>query len=257
MSSSEESSDAEEAPFLTDELRSQFVLDAGKETIEIQNRLHIAAECILRLEFDRRDPNPGSVLLKKMENSAEILEYLTNGEKMRKQFMAAKFLIPQMREQFMAAKLMALRMIQMEDAIIKASPDGINQLSDEALMSIIQKEFQNIKDRSGREPEYQEGVVLTRQMISAALKSENYTPEPSASGDCDCCQICLKQFKEGNLLCGSKDCKHRFHSKCLMNWLTSHRLCPTCRVLVLPPIAEFPGWITDVAAVRLFLDRAI
>jgi hypothetical protein len=48
-----------------------------------------------------------------------------------------------------------------------------------------------------------------------------------------CCAICLNGFKEGQLVCESKNgsCEHSFHEMCLIQWLVlkGHNDCPICR----------------------------
>lgn len=43
-----------------------------------------------------------------------------------------------------------------------------------------------------------------------------------------CCSICLDQMNT-NQTCKIFSCDHRFHGKCLSDWLKSHNTCPLCR----------------------------
>lgn len=46
----------------------------------------------------------------------------------------------------------------------------------------------------------------------------------------ECC-ICLERFLEGEELT-QLNCKHTFHSRCLMRWVQAHSDCPYCRAPV-------------------------
>jgi hypothetical protein len=56
-----------------------------------------------------------------------------------------------------------------------------------------------------------------------------------------CCAICLDGFKEGQLVCESKNgsCEHSFHEMCLIKWLLlkGHNDCPICRAKYLVEMA--------------------
>ena len=42
------------------------------------------------------------------------------------------------------------------------------------------------------------------------------------------CNICLESFTLGNIL-RVLECKHEFHEKCIITWLTKRNTCPVCR----------------------------
>ena len=42
------------------------------------------------------------------------------------------------------------------------------------------------------------------------------------------CPICLEEWSEGDVA-AEMPCKHRFHSKCVEEWLGRHATCPLCR----------------------------
>jgi Ring finger domain len=45
-----------------------------------------------------------------------------------------------------------------------------------------------------------------------------------------CCYICLEDFSDGEEVCQSHNCKHKFHMKgCMNEWLVGHDECPVCR----------------------------
>jgi hypothetical protein len=63
------------------------------------------------------------------------------------------------------------------------------------------------------------------------LRSQHDSISSSLYGPC--CAICLNAFKEGQLVCESKNgsCEHCFHETCLSKWLAlkGHDDCPICR----------------------------
>ncbi|KAJ0256962.1 RING-type domain-containing protein [Hirschfeldia incana] len=42
------------------------------------------------------------------------------------------------------------------------------------------------------------------------------------------CPVCLEEWLEGDVA-AEMPCKHRFHSKCVEEWLGRHATCPLCR----------------------------
>jgi len=44
---------------------------------------------------------------------------------------------------------------------------------------------------------------------------------------CDCA-ICLESIPEDNDL-SITVCKHKFHTSCLLKWISNNNLCPLCR----------------------------
>ena len=45
------------------------------------------------------------------------------------------------------------------------------------------------------------------------------------------CSICLADYCDGELLRMLPDCRHRFHTLCVDEWLRSHASCPICRTI--------------------------
>lgn len=43
------------------------------------------------------------------------------------------------------------------------------------------------------------------------------------------CSICLEEFKNGENITELGDCKHKFHTKCILPWLDEKGTCPNCR----------------------------
>nr|XP_043614142.1 NEP1-interacting protein 1-like [Erigeron canadensis] len=50
-----------------------------------------------------------------------------------------------------------------------------------------------------------------------------------ASGNTTCCSICLQDFEVGNSAGIFPKCEHKFHPKCISQWLVTHNSCPVCR----------------------------
>ena len=42
------------------------------------------------------------------------------------------------------------------------------------------------------------------------------------------CSICLEEVSHHHEL----KCKHKFHSRCIVNWLIRTNTCPTCRRII-------------------------
>ena len=43
------------------------------------------------------------------------------------------------------------------------------------------------------------------------------------------CSICLNRLDDNSTIYEMKDCKHKFHSNCLIEWLCITNSCPLCR----------------------------
>ncbi|KAL5204083.1 hypothetical protein ABZP36_008954 [Zizania latifolia] len=77
------------------------------------------------------------------------------------------------------------------------------------------------------------GAVVTAATATAAvvsgLKKHKYRRARGGEGPTECV-ICIEEFEEGDDLlvmpCASG---HRFHDKCLAEWLARNRSCPLCR----------------------------
>ncbi|GMN60993.1 hypothetical protein TIFTF001_030085 [Ficus carica] len=63
-----------------------------------------------------------------------------------------------------------------------------------------------------------------------------------------CCEICLADFEEGDVLRLLPDCGHIFHQKCVDPWLQLRPTCPNCRTSPIPtPIATPLAEVTPLA----------
>ena len=45
------------------------------------------------------------------------------------------------------------------------------------------------------------------------------------------CSICLELISDSNDI-AVLPCKHKFHSKCILNWFSKNMSCPICRLRV-------------------------
>ena len=48
------------------------------------------------------------------------------------------------------------------------------------------------------------------------------------------CSICLNRLDNNLTIYEMKDCKHKFHSNCLIEWLCTSNNCPLCRYVLQP-----------------------
>ena len=69
------------------------------------------------------------------------------------------------------------------------------------------------------------------QMRPSSLKSivSNYF---EIDCDTECCQICLTEYCEGDVVCWSpnEECVHAFHKECMLDWTVRNPRCPVCRI---------------------------
>ncbi|KAF7635733.1 RING-type domain-containing protein, partial [Meloidogyne graminicola] len=49
---------------------------------------------------------------------------------------------------------------------------------------------------------------------------------------CECCSICLDEFKLNERAQQLIQCNHIFHKKCIQKWLKKNSTCPLCRKIV-------------------------
>jgi hypothetical protein len=56
------------------------------------------------------------------------------------------------------------------------------------------------------------------------------------------CNICLNEFQEGDQVSDAlnPECRHFFHTECVVDWLLRNRICPICRRDFLLPAAISP-----------------
>ena len=54
------------------------------------------------------------------------------------------------------------------------------------------------------------------------------------NAEIETCSICLNILDNNLTIYEMKDCKHRFHSNCLIEWLCTSNNCPLCRYVLQP-----------------------
>ncbi|KAL1214026.1 RING-H2 finger protein ATL79 [Cardamine amara subsp. amara] len=65
-----------------------------------------------------------------------------------------------------------------------------------------------------------------------------YTSDLELAGAEAECAICLSEFEQGENIQVLEKCRHGFHVKCILKWLTSHSSCPTCRTSIFSQHSE-------------------
>ena len=76
----------------------------------------------------------------------------------------------------------------------------------------------------------------------ASISKERYAllvdcPTAKANADGDSCTICLSAYADGETV-KFLPCAHRFHGRCLRNWLGKSSQCPVCRFECCPEDAD-------------------
>ncbi|KAG7370985.1 ring finger domain containing protein [Nitzschia inconspicua] len=73
--------------------------------------------------------------------------------------------------------------------------------------------------------------IRTKQKSGNGCVTRGSTSDDSLVGeDFDSCSICLEDFKHGDEICESRNCRHKFHmNDCMCRWLLGHDECPICR----------------------------
>lgn len=80
-------------------------------------------------------------------------------------------------------------------------------------------------------------AVIENKLVSIIILNEDQSPDAVS------CSVCLNEFKEGEKVSGSSnpDCRHLFHTDCIVNVFLSSRPttdCPVCRRNFIPNGAE-------------------
>jgi hypothetical protein len=73
----------------------------------------------------------------------------------------------------------------------------------------------------------QRGLSLNELLSNTSLSL--YT-EVDGSLENDNCSICTEEYENNDIQRKINQCNHKFHSRCLENWVTNHNTCPLCRV---------------------------
>ncbi len=77
-----------------------------------------------------------------------------------------------------------------------------------------------------------------RQQVEYRLVTTRFNEQETTSHK-DCI-ICLDSFQTGDEVAGSvnPECRHLFHTKCIVEWLLNHTGCPQCRRNFFDPVVE-------------------
>lgn len=119
----------------------------------------------------------------------------------------------------------------------------------------------NVRDNDGREHRRSQTVhseeerskeievaMITRYYSSTSPSKDHSLPtvangtqpEKNASRelDADSCPVCLLEFEAGDSISMSRNCTHKFHNKCIFEWLRRQDTCPLCRQDVFRPMSK-------------------
>lgn len=85
----------------------------------------------------------------------------------------------------------------------------------------------------------QEPLVLQRQKELMRQDTANFDFDvihyltDKTLAHCECCSICLHDYRGSEDIVQSRQCRHVFHEDCLARWLSrGHSICPYCRTPV-------------------------
>lgn len=68
-----------------------------------------------------------------------------------------------------------------------------------------------------------------KAQMSPSSREGSKKPSDTASEKCrESCAICLDDMKTGQMVKALR-CSHKFHEKCINNWLKQKLLCPLCK----------------------------
>ncbi|KAK9288376.1 hypothetical protein L1049_016830 [Liquidambar formosana] len=69
----------------------------------------------------------------------------------------------------------------------------------------------------------------SHHLDAATIQTFAEIPFRAGEGD-DSCTICLQSYTDGEFLRGLPSCPHRYHHKCIEQWLTEESTsCPQCK----------------------------
>jgi endogenous inhibitor of DNA gyrase (YacG/DUF329 family) len=74
-----------------------------------------------------------------------------------------------------------------------------------------------------------------REIINGINAFKYEEPQSSSSGgaaDSSNCAICIDALKTGQMVKALPYCSHKFHSKCINDWLKQKLQCPLCKTKV-------------------------
>ena len=71
---------------------------------------------------------------------------------------------------------------------------------------------------------FKKSLLLCQNIQRSGLKAE--VDRNEAESDCS---ICISEMKQGQYIIKWIPCKHHFHKKCILQWITEETTCPNCR----------------------------
>ena len=88
---------------------------------------------------------------------------------------------------------------------------------------------QGAGDENGEQNDGLSAAQISRivRKCGKKLKSEDLK-KPAYIEDKEC-PICLEQYKKGDHVVEFEECSHKFHKKCISEWLKINRYCPLCK----------------------------
>ncbi|PIN10359.1 hypothetical protein CDL12_17049 [Handroanthus impetiginosus] len=85
-----------------------------------------------------------------------------------------------------------------------------------------------------QQPDHSDSIQAQQQTSTKHLKTTS-VPEVKTSADqdeiCVVCQDFLSQLEQDNI--ATLDCGHKYHKKCINNWLMQKNSCPLCKAYVI------------------------
>lgn len=73
-----------------------------------------------------------------------------------------------------------------------------------------------------------EEIQLSPDQIKEIINKYNDFKYEETKGEENNCAICLDKLKTGDMV-KALDCSHKFHNKCINNWLKVKLKCPLCK----------------------------
>ena len=97
------------------------------------------------------------------------------------------------------------------------------------------------------------GMIQLNGATCRRTKCHYHTKGTTEDGECPVCLVPLKDF-----LIRELPCHHKYHKRCIGNWLKGHNSCPTCRAEVRPvriPRFRISIQITDTTTDETVLEE--
>jgi len=92
-----------------------------------------------------------------------------------------------------------------------------------AFFSVIENEMNNSLNESLGD------TVLERGDITINVDSQKFN---TLETDCNNCSVCINDFKKDDIVSLLTNCKHVFHTECIIEWGKYKQECPLCRSIL-------------------------